>query len=94
MTVRITAHRQPAGEVLMIDGRLDAAGVEELDRVMAGLAGTVYLDLTGLRSVDKAGLEVLRAVRDRGVMLVGTSRYLRLLLGARTRRRRARVTDK
>ena len=48
MTVRITAHRQPAGEVLMIDGRLDAAGVEELDRVMAGLAGTVYLDLTGL----------------------------------------------
>ncbi len=74
----------------MIDGRPDAGGVGELERVVAGLSGTVCLHLTGLRSVDEAGLEAVRALRDRGITLMGASRYLRLLLGAGGRRRNVR----
>jgi anti-anti-sigma regulatory factor len=69
----------------MVDGRLDAEGAAELERVVAGLSGSLRLDLAGLRSVDDAGLEALRALRARGIALTGTSPYLRLLLAAEMR---------
>ena len=65
----------------MADGRLDAEVVEELERVVAELSGPLRLDLAGLRSADEAGLESLRALRARGIVLTGTSPYLRLRLG-------------
>jgi len=64
----------------MVDGRLDAEVVAELERVVAELSGSVCLDLAGLRSADEAGLGVLRALLARGVAVTGASRYFRLLL--------------
>jgi len=50
----------------MVDGRLDAEGVAELERVVTGLSGPPRLDLAGLRSVDEVGLgAAARPVRSR-----------------------------
>lgn len=65
---------------MRVDGRLDGEGVTELERVVASLPGPLRLELTDLRSADEAGLEALRALRDRGICLTGTSEYLRLQL--------------
>jgi hypothetical protein len=71
----------------MVDGRLDAEVVGELERAVAELSGPVRLELVGLRSVDEAGLEALRLFRARGIVLTGTSPYLRLRLGVEKRRK-------
>jgi hypothetical protein len=64
----------------MVDGRLSADVVAELERVVATLSGPVCLELAGLRSVDEAGLGGLRALLARGVVVTGASQYFRLLL--------------
>ncbi len=64
----------------MVDGRLGADVVAELERVVAERSGPVCLDLAGLRSADEAGLGVLRALLARGVAVTGASPYFRLLL--------------
>lgn len=65
---------------MRIDGRLDGEGVTELERVVASLPCPLRLELLDLRSADEAGLEALRALRDRGIQLTGASEYLRLRL--------------
>ena len=74
--------RDVAGEVVIVDGRLDAEVVDELERAVAALSGPLRLELAGLRSADEAGLEALRVLRARGIVLTGVSPYLRLRLGA------------
>ncbi len=81
MTLRISTRRDPKGEVVIVDGRLDGEVVEELERVVAEQSGPLRLELAGLRSADEAGLEALRALRARGIVLTGASPYLRLRLG-------------
>jgi STAS domain-containing protein len=65
----------------MVDGRVDAEVVAELEQVVARVAGPVCLDLTGLRSVDEAGLGLLQRLCAHGVGVIGASTYFRLLLG-------------
>jgi anti-anti-sigma regulatory factor len=69
--------------VLRVEGRLVGAWVPELQRVAeerltAGAA--MALDLTGLEFADGAGAALLRALRDRGVSLVGPSPFVALLV--------------
>jgi len=71
----------------MVDGRLDAESVGELERAVAELSGPRRLELAGLRSVDEPGLEALRILRASGIVLTGASPYLRLRLGAEKRQR-------
>jgi len=66
-----------------VEGWLDADGAAELEGVVAGLAGRVSVQLSGLKSADEAGLSILRSLWGRGVALTGASPYLRLLLGRR-----------
>jgi anti-anti-sigma regulatory factor len=64
----------------MVDGRLGADVVAELERVVTERSGPVCLDLAGLMSVDEAGLGALRALLAHGVAVTGASAYFRLLL--------------
>jgi len=64
----------------MVDGRVDAEVVVELERVVAQVSGPVCLDLAGLKSVDEAGLGALRGLCAHGVAVIGASPYFRLLL--------------
>jgi hypothetical protein len=84
--LRITTQQDSRGEVVIVDGHLDADGVAEVERVVAGLVGAVRLELAGLKSVDEAGLGALRALHARGVAVTGASPYFRLLLGLGKRR--------
>jgi len=78
--VRISTRRDLGRDVVRVDGRLDTDVVAELERVVAELSGPVCLDLAGLRSADEAGHGALRALLARGVVVIGASRFLRLLL--------------
>src|SRR5215831_2638857 len=80
MTLRIATSQDSEGTIVMIAGRLGAEEISELERVMSGLSGPLRLDLAGLRSADEAGLEMLRALRSRGISLLRVSPYHRLLL--------------
>jgi len=64
----------------MVDGRVDAEMVAELERVVARASRPVCLDLAGLKSVDEAGLGALRGLCAHGVAVIGASPYFRLLL--------------
>lgn len=81
MTLRITLGQESGIQIIRLAGWLEGEAVTELERVVSGRAGPVRLDLSELRSADPIGLTVLRALRARGVGLVGTSPYIRLLLG-------------
>src|SRR5262245_57252283 len=80
MTLQIATSQDDGGTIVMIAGRLGAEGISELEGVVSGLSGPLRLDLAGLRSADEAGLEMLRALRVRGISLIRVSPYHRLLL--------------
>ena len=54
-------------------GRLDLAHVADVTQMCGERNGAVCLDVTGLLPADETGLEVLEALRARGVPLVGAS---------------------
>ena len=80
MYLRITTSEDAEGAVVTIDGRLDAEGVVELERVVAQLSGRLRLDLFNLRSADEAGRKALCTLRARGIALTRVSPFHRLLL--------------
>lgn len=65
--------------VVRLAGRLCDAQVPELSRASAGAAQLV-LDLTDLLSVDAAGIEAIRKLRDAGASIVGAPGYIKLKL--------------
>src|SRR5262245_58392730 len=81
MTLRIATCQDSGGTIVMIAGRLGAEGISELEGVVSALSGPLRLDLAGLTSADEVGLEMLRALRSRGISLIRVSPYHRLLLG-------------
>ncbi len=68
--------------VVRLEGWLEAEDVAELERVIGEGSGPIRLDVSELRSLDPAGLAVLRALRTAGASIVGASPYIRLLLGS------------
>lgn len=65
----------PAGDVVVIAGRLDAAQAGAADAFLQGVSGTVVLDCTDLEYVSSAGLGVLLKTQKR---LLGSGGKLRL----------------
>jgi hypothetical protein len=78
--LRISTRQESGREVVVLDGRVDAEMVSELERVIARVSGAVYLDLAGLKSVDEVGLAALRGLCAHGLAVIGASPYFRLLL--------------
>lgn len=75
-------HPDPFALVILLEGMLDAHGVEELNVILreAGSSRTTSLDMSGLSGLDDAGRRVLVELRERGVRLEGGSLYIRGLL--------------
>ena len=87
MTVRITPGREGPLSVVRVDGWLTADETAELERAVSGAGPGVALDLTELRSADRAALEILRSLKVRGAELRNVSPMIALLLEqGRTRR--------
>jgi anti-anti-sigma regulatory factor len=77
--------KQPGHQgVITLEGRLVGPWVEELQRFVdqapdkPGLA----IDLRGLVFADDAGVNLLRALRDDGLRLIGGSGFVGALIGA------------
>lgn len=68
--------------VLKVDGLLEAADVGVLHHEWAAAAGTVTLDLSGLRSADDSGVDAIRTLESQGAELRGLCPYLELLVRA------------
>ncbi len=81
MTLYIACESDSGVRVVRLEDWLEGEAVGELERVASGASGSLRLDLSELRSADTAGLDALRALRTAGASLVGTSPYMRLLLG-------------
>jgi hypothetical protein len=66
--------------VLHIAGRLEAAGVSELDTLARDTTGPVLLDVMNLDGADEEGLTALRRLQAEGASLRGIQPYLALRL--------------
>ena len=77
--------------MIHIEGALDAEAGAVLRRECRSAGATVRLDLSGVRSADVDGIEVLRSLAAEGAELTGASPYVRQLLGRVERG--DRVTD-
>jgi anti-anti-sigma regulatory factor len=80
VTLYIACGSDAGVRVVRLEGWLEGEVVAELESVVRGGSGPLRLDLSELRSADKAGLDALRALRAAGASLVGASPYIRLLL--------------
>lgn len=87
MTLRITASSSADGRTaeILLEGRLEAIGVPDLQEScrLAGLP--LRLNLSGLRSADAVGVHALQALRALGVEFYGVSPHVRELLKEITR---------
>jgi hypothetical protein len=82
MTIYISCSSDSGARLMWIEGWLEGEAVAELERVVKGASGALRLDLSELRSADKAGLATLRAHHAAGGSIVGASPHIKLLLGA------------
>ncbi len=80
MMLRITTVSGKNKTTIRVEGHLSAEDVEELQREIQLVAGSVHLDLSNLMSADAEGVRALRSFSAQGLKLVGASPYIRQLV--------------
>jgi anti-anti-sigma regulatory factor len=80
MSIRITKTSDARETVLRIDGQLRIENVAELTKEHRSVEGSLVLELSDLRSADKAGVDVLLELISLGAQIRGASPYIELLL--------------
>jgi anti-anti-sigma regulatory factor len=80
MQLRIVVSSEGLKTLVTVDGRLDAEGVPELERVTHDQGAALCLDLSGLRLADSEGIAALLRLQKTGAVIQGASPYLKLLL--------------
>lgn len=75
------------GRTLKIEGRIDAAQIEELSRAVAAVltAAPLVLDMSGVTYVDRPGVDLLHVLRGRGVQLRNCSPFIETLISTESR---------
>ena len=76
MTVRITVAEPALLRRVVVEGRLSADAVHDLEQAIGDQPQDVVLDLANLRSADGAGVAVLRRLRAEGVAMQRTGLHL------------------
>jgi ABC-type transporter Mla MlaB component len=76
MTVRITVAEPTLLRRIVVEGRLSADAVRDLEQAVGDQPQDVVLDLANLRSADGAGVAVLRRLRAEGVAMQRTGLHL------------------
>ena len=80
MQIRITCARTGETTTITIEGRLGIAEASELLKKCSSIDEHIRLQLSGLRSIDNAGVLALQLLRDEGAELVDASPYVERLL--------------
>lgn len=79
--IRLTTTIEANHTVVSVHGRLDAAGVEQLQAVLAGLPiASTEIDLLSVESLDEAGRRFLAALKTQGVSMRNATLYIDHLL--------------
>jgi hypothetical protein len=84
MALRITVSTHGRTTEILLEGRLEAAGVADLQVECPPAGSPLRLDLSGLLSADEAGIDAIQSLRAAGAELHGVSPYIRQLLGDQT----------
>ena len=66
--------------VIYVHGRLTEAGIDELMKICGSTPQPAILDLSQLSSACDEAVAVLRKLRDEGITLRGTPRYIEILI--------------
>ena len=85
MVQRVTVLTDEQITTVCVEGRLTGAGVPELRAACRSAGSPIRLDLSGLLSADKDGIDALRSLRAEGAELHGPSPYVSHLLNEETR---------
>jgi anti-anti-sigma regulatory factor len=80
ITYRISSSTRGDEALICIQGDLDGEGAEALRRECRSAGAIVRLDLSGLRSANRDGIEALRSLAAEGAELTGASPYVLQLL--------------
>ena len=80
MQLRIVVSLEGSRTIIQVDGRLDAEGVPELEKVTRDESAALCLDLSGLRLADAEGIAALLRLQQAGAVIQGASPYFKLLL--------------
>ena len=78
--IRISLEQAKHNTIVVIDGRLLEADLDELARVRDSVTGATVLSLHGLEFCVGAGIQALRAWLDAGARLQDATPYLRMML--------------
>jgi len=84
MALRITVLTKREIAEVRVEGRLDADGVPDLLSTCRLTGTPVRLDLSGLQTADKVGIDALRSLRAGGVEFRGVSLHINQLLKDQT----------
>ena len=80
MDTRISTTRDERGNVIRIEGRLDARTVPDLLATCRAVGSPLRLDLSGLVQADVDGAATLRRLAEAGAELTDMSPYIRQLV--------------
>ncbi len=80
LVIRISTLKKASCTVVVIDGRLTSADMEEVVRVRKSLTGSVLLELGGLDSCAEDGVRFLREWLHNGATLDHAAPFLRMVL--------------
>ena len=77
---RITTRKRDKATWVTLDGRLEDADIDEVNRAFSSVVGPVELNLSDLESCSAAMVRELRRWLDAGVRLNSATPFLRMLL--------------
>ncbi len=85
MTIRVTTAVATTFTVIRIEGELTSSCVPDMKTACESVSLPLCLDLSGLRSADRDGIQALQSLSEAGAELRGASPYInQLLLEAKT----------
>lgn len=80
MVLRITVSTDSPTAKIRVEGRLEAAGVDDLRAQCRDAGMPLQLDLSGLRSADEVGIDAHKSLRAEGAGFRGASPHINQLL--------------
>ena len=80
VAIRIDIESEGPVAVLHVAGRLAGPEITQLTDACAPMEGNFVLDLSKLTFADDAGVEVIRALREKGADIRGASSFIELLI--------------
>lgn len=84
MTIHIEINSEAPEAVVYLAGRLSGVATKQLRDACDPIKGSFVLDLSKLLFADDAGIDVIRAISERGAKIRGASQFIQLLMKEHT----------